>query len=368
MSKQFLYQLIRFLFVIIVIVGTFFLLKYTLPYLYPLLFAIIFSMLLNPIVTFLEGQVKLPRALSTITVIISILVLSFGVILFIITELIQGTAYLAEKLPTHIHEFISFIKNMVHEKILPAYHEIISIFHTLSSHQQETINENIQNLLAQLGSIGAELLQSLLLAIPNFLSILPNSLTVFIFILLATFFLTKDWYQWRQWFIELFPISANRASKNVWEQLKKAILGFFKAQLILIIISTSIIAIGLLVLQIDHAITIALLAGVVDFLPLIGTGIIFIPWIVYLFVTADYFLTISICVLYMLVVITRQLLEPRIISSSIGINPLAALICLFISYQLWGVMGIIIAPILLVLLNVLYKTGVFHTIWLYIKG
>src|SRR5699024_11493170 len=65
--------------------------------------------------------------------------------------------------------------------------------------------------------------------------------------------------------------------------LKKALSGFFKAQLILITITAGSIYIGLLIVGIDHALTIALLAAGVDLLPYIGTGIIFIPWIIYLF-------------------------------------------------------------------------------------
>src|SRR5699024_4769605 len=151
---------------------------------------------------------------------------------------------------------------------------------------------------------------------------------------------------------KLVPSKMNATGKNLLTQLKKALSGFFKAQLILITITAGSIYIGLLIVGIDHALTIALLAAGVDLLPYIGTGII------YLFFTGNYALTISLAFIYMFITIIRQLLEPKILSVNVGLHPLAALIALFIGLQLWGVIGLIIAPILLVILNVFYQTGI----------
>src|SRR5699024_5390579 len=149
---------------------------------------------------------------------------------------------------------------------------------------------------------------------------------------------------------------------------KKALTGFMKAQFILIFITMLIIFAGLSLLKVDHAVTIALLAALVDLFPYIGTGIIFIPWAVYLFITGNYSLTIGLTLLYMFIIIVRQFLEPKILSSNIGLHPLAVLIVLFISMQLWGVSGIIIAPILVVVGIVLFQTEIFHKVLMFIKG
>src|SRR5690625_7405076 len=83
----------------------------------------------------------------------------------------------------------------------------------------------------------------------------------------------------------------------------------------------------------------------VDLLPFIGTGTVFIPWVGYLFLIGHYSLTIHLTLLYMFILVTRQILEPKILATSIGVTPLAALFTLFISIQIWGVLpGIIISP------------------------
>src|SRR5699024_2382497 len=138
----------------------------------------------------------------------------------------------------------------------------------------------------------------------------------------------------------------------------QTIAGYLKGEIKLIVISAAIVYAGLLVLQMDHALTITVLAAFIDLFPFIGTGMLFIPWILYMFMTADYRMTIGLCVLYIIVVIQRQLLEPKIRSTSVGLHPLTALFVLFVCLQVSGVFGLFISPIVLILIGTLYKTGV----------
>ncbi|PAV30400.1 sporulation integral membrane protein YtvI [Virgibacillus profundi] len=368
MYKPLFYQLIRLLFVIVTILFIYFFAKYSMIYLFPILIAVTLSYFINPAVSFFENKLKFPRPIATITILVFIFSTIAGVIIFIIQELIQGTAYLAEVIPIHFHRFISAVEEIFHATILPFYHKIVAFFHSLDPSQQSSISDNIEQFTSNIASSGAALLQDLILIIPAILSALPNSVTVFMFIILATFFITNDWYSLNQTLKKIIPVSAGKSINHVFFQLKKALTGFIKAQAILISITAGIIFLGLLFLQVDHAFTIALMASAVDILPLIGTGIIFIPWIIYLFITANYSMTISLAILYMLIVVVRQLLEPKILSSSIGLNPLAALIALFLGIQLWGIVGLFLAPFLLVIINAFYQAGLIKQLWSFIKG
>ena len=88
----------------------------------------------------------------------------------------------------------------------------------------------------------------------------------------------------------------------------------------------------------------------------------------YLFLTANYPLTIGLTIIYMVIIISRQLLEPKIISANIGINPLITLLAVFISIQLWGLSGVLIAPLILIIVTTCNQTGVFKQLWYYVKG
>lgn len=294
--------------------------------------------------------------------------LFIGILILIITEIVQGTIYLANELPSHFQQFIGFVENFIQTTVLPMYETIISFLHTLDTSQQETINESIQQILSQIAALGSWFLQSLLLMIPDFLTWVPGSVTVVIFIIIATVLMTNDWHRLKKGAKDVIPTPVQTSAGEIILHLKKALAGFMKAQFILMFITMMIILFGLTLLKVEHALTISLLTAFVDLLPYIGTGIVFIPWIVYSFITENYSLTIGLTALYMFIVILRQFLEPKILSSSIGMNPLAVLIAIFISIHFWGVGGIIIAPLLVVIGNVLHRIGIFHKAWVFIKG
>src|SRR5699024_3198760 len=130
--------------------------------------------------------------------------------------------------------------------------------------------------------------------------------------------------------------------------------GFIKGQLIIASMTFIIILVGLILFKIEHGLTIALFSFLIDFLPYLGVGLIFLPWIVYAFFMKSYSLAIKLSIIYMCVIIAMQLLEPKIIADSIGINPLIALIILFISLQLFGVSGFLLSPLILILISAFY--------------
>jgi sporulation integral membrane protein YtvI len=121
-------------------------------------------------------------------------------------------------------------------------------------------------------------------------------------------------------------------------------------------------------LGVNYSITIALICGLVDIIPYLGTGTIFIPWIIFEFIAGNTSLAIGLSVLYIIVVVQRQLIEPKVLSSSIGLDPLATLIALFIGFKLIGFLGLIAGPVVLVIFNTLQRANVFKAIWTFIIG
>lgn len=368
MYKPILYQTLRLSVVILIMICLYFTIKYTITYIYPFIIALLISFIINPLVTFIVKTLKTPRALATLIVLSGFFTIFIAAIILIITELIQSTTDLAEKIPIYYQNVITYLDDIFNTTILPYYHKIMSFFSTLNPSQQEAIDYHIQEISQYIASSGASLLKDTLLIIPEFLSVLPQSLTTFIIIMIATFFITKDWNLIINWLQTRLPIRMGRASQEMISHLKRSLFGFIKAQSILVFITGLIIYIGLMLLDINHAITITLFAIMADLLPLVGTGLIFVPWIVYLFLTAHYSLTISLTILYMVIIIVRQILEPKILSNHIGISPLLALMTLFMSIQLWGVTGIVLTPFVLIILSASYRTGITTFVWKFIKG
>lgn len=349
---------------ILLFVSFFYLSKVT----YPFIIGFLIAFLMNPLVNFLQFKCKLPRAFAVVFSILLILSIFAGLVSLLIAEIVAGAAYLGEVVPKHIDIIIRYIEDLFAAQIIPLYNKISQTFNNLGTGQQDTIMTNIDKVGEQVGTVMGDFLQSFFLNIPIFLSWFPNAASVLIFSLLATFFISKDWARLSLKFGKFFPSKWLNSGKTVFFELKKALFGFLKAQLTLVSITTVIILIGLLILRVDYAITIALLTGIVDIIPYLGTGLIFVPWIIYEIITGQIVLAIGLSVLYIIVLVQRQIMEPKILSSNIGLDPLATLIALFVGFKLFGFIGLIIGPVSLVIVTSLHRAKVFHDIWRFIKG
>lgn len=368
MYIKFSLQFGRLLILIGSIIGVYFLLTNTIPYIYPIILAILFAYLLNPLVDFLQEKLHLPRFLSSIIAISCIFIIFVGIIYIVILEIYQGTLYLADKVPNHFKDLVGYLVDFFHNMILPVQEKILSFFLTLDPTHQTTISNSMENIMNHIATTGATFLQESLTNLPKLITALPSSITIMIFIILGTFFISNDWYFLKDKLQYFFPQTMNTSTKRVGNQFKKTLGGFIKAQFIIIFMSGVIIFMGLVILNVEHALTIALFSAIVDLIPFIGIGMIFVPWIIYLFVTANYSLTISLSILYGIVIVSRQVLEPKILSSSVGVHPLVALFGYFIGFKIWGMLGLLIAPCILILINVFYQTGIFRWMYYFVKG
>ncbi|GGA81929.1 sporulation integral membrane protein YtvI [Ornithinibacillus halotolerans] len=359
MYKQYIDPFIRLLILCMLLLVIFVCFKLSIGYIFPFLIAFFIAAVLNTPVTYIEKQWKVPRPLATLSVIVTIFLIFVGLIFIVITEIIQGTAYIMEKFQAFIIHFFRVVENVFIEIIIPFYHKLASFFNQLDDTHQQTIQDNLQKFLNEIGTSFTKLIQSLIIQLPEFVGFFPGSLTIIIFILIATFLMVNDWQNIIKKLMDILPGNILSIVRDVQSGIKKGIIGYIRAQIILIFISAVLIYVGLLIIGVDHALAIAAIAAVVDLLPLVGTGLIFIPWILYSFIISNYSLTIGLAILYIVVIVTRQIIEPKILSANIGINPLVSLIILFITIQLWGIAGVIFAPIILISILVLYQSGIF---------
>ncbi|MCT8137399.1 sporulation integral membrane protein YtvI [Anaerobacillus sp. CMMVII] len=366
MNSNYFQILLKLIFVLVIIVGIFLTIFFAFKIAYPFIFGLILAFFLNPLVNFLQEKARITRWLSVTIVLVCLLATTIASITFLLSEIIMGTNYLSQSVPFHFQTLIYSFQDMFTSRIIPIYEQISTLFYSLESDHQATILAYIETITVQITSTASLTIQSLLTGISDFLLGLPNLASVIIFSLLATFFISKDWYKLVFIFRKWIPDVIVDRTKDVMISLKKAFFGFLFAQLTLISITCCIVLIGLLVLKVEYPITIALIIAVVDLLPYLGTGLIFLPWIFYSFFSGQLPLTIGLSVLYGVVVIQRQIMEPKILSSSIGVDPLATLVSLFIGYKLFGFLGLIIGPVLLVFIQTLHNAHVFRDLRNYI--
>lgn len=368
MNWKYVHRILRFLLVVALIILTLIACYYIWHLAYPFVIALFLAFLINPMVDVLERRGKIPRPLSVALAILFLIGVLAAFITLLVNEIVQGIVYIANVIPGNFQEIVIFVENLFVSQVLPLYNQLEDLFKDLNKDQQTTVMDNIQSIGTTVTATVTNILQALVEGIRTLIMSLPTILTVLVFSMLATFFISKDWYRFINWVRKKVSTDVQNSIGTVYVDLRRALFGFLKAQLTLISMTAVIVLVGLLILRVDYAITIAIIIGFVDLLPYLGTGAIFVPWMIYSFLTGNYGLTIGLSILYGVVVIQRQVMEPKVLSSNIGLDPLATLIALFVGFQVLGFLGLIIGPVLLVVVKTLYQANVFKDIWRYIMG
>ena len=129
-------------------------------------------------------------------------------------------------------------------------------------------------------------------------------------------------------------------------RVRSAVTGWLKAQGKLAAVTWALVSLGFLLLQIPYGPLWALLVALVDAVPLLGTGTVLLPWALVEMLQGNYFMAIGLTVLYAATAVTRAVLEPRLVGRQLGLDPLVTLLALYTGYQLWGILGMVAAPML----------------------
>ncbi|MDP4097877.1 sporulation integral membrane protein YtvI [Paenibacillus sp. P96] len=366
MNRLILKRISRALWVAIVIVLFILVVYWLFPLMYPFLLAWLVAYVMNPLVLFLQKKAKLPHWLA---VTLSLFVYLGAILLVLsaaVTRLVKELIKLTKTFDIHIENFKNLFVAWTQSDVIQNIVLEINKFIRENPDYQQTINNNIDKTTQSVSSAVTDLVNRFFNGILNFLTALPNMGAVLMVIVLAAFFISKNWERHGRTFSGLVPVNLRKPMADIWRDLRKALFGYLQAQFIMISITTVIVIIGLIILRVDSAFTIGLVIGLVDLLPYLGVGIIMIPWALYAFMSDDLTLGIGLSILYTIILIARQITEPKVLASSVGLDPLATLIGMFVGLKLFGVLGLIIGPVSLVVLDAFNRANVLRDLRNYI--
>lgn len=175
----------------------------------------------------------------------------------------------------------------------------------------------------------------------NFLGIFTRVFTGMAVTIMVVLFVAKDMKKIKE--------RLNRA--KLFVRLRDTIGSFFKTELIIMTITSGICTIGLYALKNPYALLLGILIGLIDALPILGTGTVFLPWTTVLVFLRNYKTAIFLFVIYLICYYTRQFLEPKLMGNKMGVSPLMMLFAIYVGLKLFGVIGVFTGPIALILIK-----------------
>lgn len=338
----------RILILFITILGIYLAFKLAVFYL-PFLIAFIISIMIEPLIKFTAKKTKFTRKTSAIIILVMVSVILVGLLVWGITSLISEASNLLMSLNEYFEKAYFQIQNFI-SKI-----DFSKI--QLSDEVNKIIQESTYEFLGAISNW----LKNGLTSIMNGITSIPTVAIYVVISLLSTYFICTDKLYMLDQIEHHLPKAWVRKIGIHLREIISTLGGYLKAQVILIVIAFVIVLVGLcfmsvLGFNVKYPLLAALGIGFIDALPILGSGTAMIPWAVISALNGDISLALVILLIYAIILITRQFLEPKIVSKHIGIHPIFTLIAMYTGYRFIGILGMLIGPIILIILKNIFAT------------
>ena len=227
----------------------------------------------------------------------------------------------------------------------------------LNPSMADSIENGFQKVTQNLGQTTYEMSMRAVKMVSGYITGIPSLIIKLIITVIATFFVAMDYERVTGFLRSLLPEKGQRIYAVVNNYAKNVFWVYVKSYSFLMSLTFVELAVGFLVLQIPYAIWAALAIAVFDILPILGTGGILLPWAAIVCLMGNYSLAVGLLVLYLIITVIRNIIEPKIVGKQIGLHPLAALAALFVGLKLCGLVGMIGMPVGLSILVNMEKSG-----------
>ena len=345
MTKERMTQfLIKFAYVAVILGLIFLGFKYVLPLLMPFLLAFIFSVLLRAPAQFISEKLKINRRLVT-----AILVTLLFILLAVLALLIGSELFTFAR--TSVSQFNTVIVPTVESLTDTASRWTSHLDPNAVSVLEGLVNSVLLSLRSKVAEISTRLVTGIMSSLPSgFLNVL--------FMVIATYFISLDFGLLR-WAVarRIKEESYNKIIAGL-DYCKTTIGRMLRSYVLIMFITFVEQAIGLTILGVEYSILIAMAIAVFDILPVVGSGTIMLPWAVISLITGDIKRGLGLLILYVIITVIRQIIEPRIVGDHVGLHPLLTLMSMFVGLRIFGGLGLLGLPILCAVLVGLERDGV----------
>jgi sporulation integral membrane protein YtvI len=345
--------LIQFCYFAVWIAAGFVLLKYGLPLLAPFLIGFLLAALLQRPIRFFAEKLHLPQKLSAILIVL-IFYCTVGVLLVLLGIRAIGAGL----------ELFGRLPQLYDSWMAPMLTDLFSGLEQLLERMDPELVESLEDLMVQftqsVGQLVSDLSVRVVTVVSGWASSLPGLFIKLLLMIISTFFIAADYTRLTGFCMRQF----HSRSREIVLQIKAYVVGTLfvciRSYLLIMTITFVELSIGLTVIGVENGVMIAFGIAVFDILPVLGTGGIMIPWMIIEAIQGDYRLAICLLFVYLIVTVVRNILEPKIVGSQLGLHPVVTLAGMFAGTQLFGIVGLFGVPIGLSLLRYLNENGTIH--------
>ena len=337
-----------------IVVGIVFLVtRYLLGLIWPFFLAFLFSWAMTPIIRWMTVNCHIKHSFSVALCLILFFGIAGGLLVVVTVNIVSW-----------VQDLVVWLPSLYKDVILPALQEgtvrvqefvarldpdAISVVQSVFDSVIDSLSSSVSNFSLQ--AVG--IVSGLVTQLPGrFLSILICAI--------ATVFMTADFNRIMAFLLRQLSDRTRLVVVKAKETFITVLKKYGKSYGIIMCITFCELLVGLLILRVDNAVLVAALIAIVDIFPIVGAGLILIPWAIINLISGSVAKGLGLLAMYIVITVLRQFIEPRVVGHQVGLHPLVTLTAMLVGTKLFGGIGLLGLPIACAIMKSLDDTGVIH--------
>ncbi len=340
--------IINVLYIIALLGLAYFFMKFAFFWVLPFIIAFAICLIADPIVNFIQTKIKWKRSIiSTVIITLILALLAFAAVVLSSTLFKEAKSLLG-----NFGSYIGQLSNFV-QSIPTKYGHLFD--GKLSAILDELLlfiqNYDYSSLIS--GSFGSGVLKYA----GSFVTSLPSALVFLIVTIVATYFTGISLPMIKEFILRQFNDNIKNLLIDIKFHFINTVGKYLRSYFVLMMITFAELSVAFLIFDFKPAITLAFLISIVDILPILGVGTVLIPWSIIELILGNPIRALIIISIYLIITVVRQILEPKIIGDHVGLPPIVTLFCIYFGLQLFGVLGMFLLPITVIIIKNLQDNG-----------
>lgn len=315
--------------------------RFILPLILPFLFAYFLAWIVRPVTDFFYRRLRIPRIIGgTVSLLVLSVITGTGLFFLCNTLMKQAIAFL-KNIPIYL--------NLMADKLDRICENCDEMFGLAVGTARRVVDDNM---LKMVDRVKTEVIPGITAQTLSMTIKIIGAIGVILIIFVSAVLIAKDLPAFRK---KYENNDFYRDIHKITVKLADAGIAYLRSQLIIMIIVAIFCVLGLTLVRNDYALLLGIGIAVLDALPVLGSGIIFIPWSIIMLINGNIYAAAILITTYLVCQIVREVLEPKLIGKRIGLKPLFTLVAMYIGIKLFGIAGFILGPIGIIIIITVLK-------------
>ena len=325
--------------------------RYALPLVAPFAVAFAIACILKKPIHFLKKALHLPDKFSAVLAVILFYAVAGALLTLLSVKAVSGIASLIGNLPALYETYAQ-----------PYFMDILWNIEAILVDMEPTLAAVLEDfgmqMIQSLGQLVSSVSVRVMAIATNLASAVPGLFIKLVLMVISTFFIAVDYDRLTGFCLRQLGKGTEVIFLEIKEYVAGTLLVCIRSYIIIMSITFAELSVGLSLLGIRHAVLLAFVIAIFDILPVLGTGGVMIPWSILTVIQGNYPMALGLLIIYLVITVIRNIIEPKIVGSQLGLHPVVTLCSMFVGAQLLGVVGLFGFPIGLSLLRHLNGRGV----------